>query len=99
VLHEIAMPGTNFKDKNTLLTGVSKGSIGVEILKGLVSSSAHVVITTSHYSRSTVEYYQDIYQRFGAQGSAFTLMPFNQGSCEVRVYPRSDRASRPGDRG
>ncbi|KAI6143301.1 hypothetical protein BKA82DRAFT_30971 [Pisolithus tinctorius] len=30
------MPGTTFKDKNTLLTSVSKGSIGVEILKGLV---------------------------------------------------------------
>ncbi|KAI6007741.1 hypothetical protein F5J12DRAFT_938715 [Pisolithus orientalis] len=44
------MPGMTFKDKNTLLTGVSKGSIGVEILKGLLSGSAHVVITTSHYT-------------------------------------------------
>ncbi|KAI6005207.1 hypothetical protein F5J12DRAFT_721406, partial [Pisolithus orientalis] len=80
ILHEIAMPGTTFKDKNTLLTGVSKGSIGVEILKGLISSGAHVVITTSHYSHCTVEYYQDIYQRFGAWGSALTVVPFNQGS-------------------
>ncbi|KAI5990824.1 hypothetical protein F5J12DRAFT_966299 [Pisolithus orientalis] len=80
ILHEIAMPGMTFKDKNTLLTGVSKGSIGVEILKGLISSGAHVVITTSCYSHCTVEYYQDIYQRFSAQGSALTVMPFNQGS-------------------
>lgn len=69
VLHEIATSGTTFKDKNALLTGVGKGSIG-----------AHVVITTSRYSRSTVEYYQDIYQTYGARGSALTVVPFNQGS-------------------
>ncbi|OBZ74861.1 Fatty acid synthase subunit alpha [Grifola frondosa] len=63
ILHEIATSGTTFKDKNALLTGVGKGSIGVEILKGLLSGGAHVVITTSRYSRPTVEYYQGIFQR------------------------------------
>ncbi|KAI0311286.1 acyl transferase domain-containing protein, partial [Amylostereum chailletii] len=53
VLHEIATSGTTFKDKNALLTGVGKGSIGVEILKGLLSGGAHVVITTSRYSRAS----------------------------------------------
>ncbi|KAI5122922.1 hypothetical protein M0805_007600 [Coniferiporia weirii] len=80
VLGEIATSGTTFKDKNALLTGVGKGSIGIEILKGLLSGGAHVVITTSRYSRATVEYYQDIYQRFGSRGSALTVVPFNQGS-------------------
>ncbi|KAL1666812.1 acyl transferase domain-containing protein, partial [Schizophyllum commune] len=80
VLHEIATSGTTFKDKNALLTGVGKGSIGVEVVKGLLSGGAHVVITTSRYSRSTVEYYQDIYQTYGARGSALTVVPFNQGS-------------------
>ncbi|KAI0685962.1 fatty acid synthase [Cytidiella melzeri] len=80
ILHEIATSGTTFKDKNALLTGVGKGSIGVEILKGLLSGGAHVVITTSRYSRATVEYYQDIFQRFGSKGSALTVVPFNQGS-------------------
>ena len=80
ILHEIATSGTTFKDKNALLTGVGKGSIGVEILKGLLSGGAHVVITTSRYSRSTVEYYQSIYQSYGARGSALTVVPFNQGS-------------------
>ncbi|EGN98830.1 hypothetical protein SERLA73DRAFT_168429 [Serpula lacrymans var. lacrymans S7.3] len=80
ILHEIATSGTTFKDKNALLTGVGKGSIGVEILKGLLSGGAHVVITTSRYNRSTVEYYQSIYQTFGARGSALTVVPFNQGS-------------------
>ncbi|KDQ57051.1 hypothetical protein JAAARDRAFT_35647 [Jaapia argillacea MUCL 33604] len=80
VLHEIATSGTTFKDKNALLTGVGKGSIGVEIVKGLLSGGAHVVITTSRYSRATVEFYQGIFQRFGSKGSALTVVPFNQGS-------------------
>lgn len=59
-LSEIATSGTTFKDKNALLTGVGKGSIGIEILKGLLSGGAHVVVTTSRYSRATVEYHQSI---------------------------------------
>ncbi|EIN09976.1 fatty acid synthase [Punctularia strigosozonata HHB-11173 SS5] len=80
VLHEIATSGTTFKDKNALLTGVGKDSIGVEIVKGLLSGGAHVVITTSRYNRSTVEYYQGIFQVHGSRGSALTVVPFNQGS-------------------
>ena len=73
------MSGTTFKDKNALLTGVGKGSIGVEILKGLFSGGGHVAITTSRYNRSTVEYYQSIYQGVGSRGFALTVVPFNQG--------------------
>jgi fatty acid synthase subunit alpha len=80
ILKEIATSGTSFKDKNALLTGVGRGSIGVEILKGLLSGGANVVITTSRYSRATVEYYQGIYQQFGSRGSALTVVPFNQAS-------------------
>ena len=80
VLSEIATAGTTFKDKNALLTGVGKGSIGVETLKGLLSGGTHVVITTSRYGRATVEYYQDIYQKYSSRGSALTVVPFNQGS-------------------
>ncbi|KAG8889684.1 3-oxoacyl-[acyl-carrier-protein] synthase [Tulasnella sp. 332] len=80
ILNEIATSGTTFEGKNALLTGVGKGSIGVEILKGLLSGGSHVVVTTSRYSRSTVEYYQGIYQAHGSRGSALTVVPFNQGS-------------------
>ncbi|KAJ7456863.1 hypothetical protein B0H11DRAFT_2321206 [Mycena galericulata] len=62
ILHEIATSRTTCKDKNTLLTGIGKRSIGVKIVKGLLSGGAHVVITTSRYNRSTVEYYQSIFQ-------------------------------------
>ncbi|KAI6024835.1 hypothetical protein BKA83DRAFT_685883 [Pisolithus microcarpus] len=87
ILHEIATSGTTFKDKNALLTGVGKGSIGVEILKGLLSGGAHVVITTSRYSRSTVEYYQDIYQRFGARG--FSTHCWLQAGCRGAQWARN----------
>ncbi|KAG8905251.1 3-oxoacyl-[acyl-carrier-protein] synthase [Tulasnella sp. 403] len=80
ILHEIATSGTTFEGKNALITGVGKGSIGVEILKGLLSGGAHVVVTTSRYSRKTVEYYQSIYQQNGSRGSALTVVPFNQAS-------------------
>ncbi|CUA68512.1 fatty acid synthase subunit beta, fungi type [Rhizoctonia solani] len=80
VLHEIATSGTSFKDKNALLTGVGKGSIGVEILKGLLQGGARVVITTSRYSRASVEYYQGIYHQCGSRDSSLTVVPFNQGS-------------------
>jgi fatty acid synthase subunit alpha, fungi type len=45
-----------------------------------LSGGAHVVITTSSYSRTTVEYYQSIFQSFGSRGSALTVVPFNQAS-------------------
>jgi len=45
-----------------------------------LSEGAHVVITTSRYSRATVEYYQAIFQCHGSKGSALTVVPFNQAS-------------------
>ena len=47
ILTEIVTSGMTFKDKNALLTGVGKGSIGIEVLKGLLSGGAHVVVTAS----------------------------------------------------
>ncbi|KAH7106327.1 fatty acid synthase [Auriculariales sp. MPI-PUGE-AT-0066] len=80
ILTEIATSGTTFEGKNALLTGVGKGSIGVEVLKGLLSGGAHVVITTSRFNRANVEFYQDIYQKYGSRGSALKVLPFNQAS-------------------
>ncbi|KAK0482324.1 hypothetical protein IW261DRAFT_1678043 [Armillaria novae-zelandiae] len=80
ILQEIATAGTTFKDKNTLLTGVGKGSIGAEVIKGLLAGGAHVVITTSQYNRATVKYYQSIFHSCGSRRSALTVVPFNQGS-------------------
>ncbi|KAF9518168.1 hypothetical protein BS47DRAFT_1358971 [Hydnum rufescens UP504] len=73
----IATSGTTFKDKNALLTGVGKGSIGVEVIKGLLSGPAHVIITTWRYSHESVEYYEGILQAFGRGGSALTVQDVN----------------------
>ena len=53
ILKEIATSGVTFEHKNALMTGVGKGSIGVEIVKGLLAGGAKVVVTTSRYSRAT----------------------------------------------
>lgn len=75
-----AINGMTFKDKHALITGAGAGSIGAEILKGLISGGAKVVVTTSRFSRAVTEYYQGLYSRYGASGSALIVVPFNQAS-------------------
>ncbi|KAI9637319.1 fatty acid synthase alpha subunit [Dioszegia hungarica] len=80
VLTEIATSGVSFAKKAALLTGVGKGSIGVEILKGLLSGGATCVVTTSRYSRATVDYYKGIFHELGSKGSKLVVVPFNGAS-------------------
>ncbi|KAF5864592.1 hypothetical protein ETB97_007150 [Aspergillus alliaceus] len=72
--------GATFVDKCVLMTGVSAGSIGAEILKGLLSGGAKVVVTTSSYSSATTRFYQRLYVEHGSRGSELIVVPFNQGS-------------------
>jgi fatty acid synthase subunit alpha len=62
------------------MTGAGAGSIGVEVLQGLLSGGAKVIVTTSRFSREVTEYYQAMYSKFGSRGSALVVVPFNQGS-------------------
>ncbi|ORX59428.1 fatty acid synthase [Hesseltinella vesiculosa] len=80
VLNEVATDGITFSDKCVLVTGAGKGSIGSEVLKGLVSGGAKVVVTTSRFSKPVTEYFQNIYQTYGSRGSELVLVPFNQAS-------------------
>lgn len=79
-LEQAAKSGVTFQNKNVLMTGAGAGSIGAEVLQGLVSGGAKVVVTTSRYSREVTEYYQSMYARYGARGSQLVVVPFNQGS-------------------
>ncbi|KAK6459259.1 fatty acid synthase subunit alpha [Scheffersomyces xylosifermentans] len=79
-LESAAINGLTFKDKYVLLTGAGVGSIGAEILQGLISGGAKVIVTTSRFSKKVTEYYQNMYARYGAAGSILTVVPFNQGS-------------------
>ena len=79
-LERAAKDGTTFQGKNVLMTGAGAGSIGAEVLQGLISGGAKVVVTTSRFSREVTEYYQSMYARYGSSGSQLVVVPFNQGS-------------------
>ncbi|OAA56954.1 fatty acid synthase alpha subunit [Niveomyces insectorum RCEF 264] len=79
-LREAAASGVSFQGKYALMTGAGAGSIGADVLQGLISGGAHVVVTTSRYSREVTEYYQAMYARYGSRGSQLIVVPFNQGS-------------------
>lgn len=72
--------GITFVNKYVLMTGVSIGSINAEVLKGLLSGGAKVVVTTSSYSSKATHFYQNLYVEYGARGSELIVAPFNQGS-------------------
>ncbi|TEA19489.1 Fatty acid synthase subunit alpha [Colletotrichum sidae] len=87
-MEEAAKDGVSFAGKHALMTGAGAGSIGAEVLQGLISGGAKVVVTTSRFSREVTEYYQSMYTRFGARGSQLVVVPFNQGSkqdCEALI--------------
>ncbi|KAL9619278.1 MAG: hypothetical protein Q9160_006130 [Pyrenula sp. 1 TL-2023] len=79
-LAQAAKNGITFERKTALMTGAGAGSIGAEVLQGLISGGAKVVVTTSRFSRQVTEYYQAMYARYGARGSQLVVVPFNQGS-------------------
>jgi fatty acid synthase subunit alpha len=79
-LEQAANSGVSFQGKNALMTGAGAGSIGAEVLQGLISGGAKVVVTTSRFSREVTEYYQAMYTRYGSRGSQLIVVPFNQGS-------------------
>lgn len=81
-LANAAKNGLTFQGKNVLMTGAGAGSIGAEVLQGLISGGAKVVVTTSRFSREVTEYYQSMYARYGARGSQLVVVPFNQGSVQ-----------------
>ena len=79
-LEQAAKSGVTFQGRNALMTGAGAGSIGAEVLQGLISGGAKVVVTTSRFSREVTDYYQAMYARYGSSGSQLVVVPFNQGS-------------------
>ncbi|GAB1316589.1 beta subunit of fatty acid synthetase [Madurella fahalii] len=81
-LEQAAKDGVTFAGKYVLMTGAGAGSIGAEVLQGLISGGAKVIVTTSRFSREVTEYYQSMYARYGSRGSQLVVVPFNQGSVQ-----------------
>ncbi|KAI8326430.1 hypothetical protein GQ54DRAFT_336614 [Martensiomyces pterosporus] len=79
-LEQMSTTGLSFAGKTALVTGCGRGSIGADILRGLLAGGARVVATTSSYSRRTTLFYEEMYREHGARGSELIVVPFNQGS-------------------
>ncbi|KAJ2735533.1 fatty acid synthase alpha subunit Lsd1 [Coemansia sp. BCRC 34962] len=79
-LSEICGSSLSFGGKTALVTGCGRGSIGADIVCGLLSGGAKVIATTSSYSRKTTLFFEDMYRTHGAHGSELIVVPFNQGS-------------------
>ena len=80
--------GLTFAGKTVLVTGAGPHSIGAEIVKGLLSGGADVIVTTSRAISAASTFYNSVYRESGARGSKLTLLPFNQGSkkdCETLI--------------
>ncbi|KAL3462079.1 thiolase-like protein [Aspergillus heterothallicus] len=83
-----ATTGFTYANKAVLVTGAGPGSIAIEIIKGLLSGGARVVVTTSRPMSETAAFYQRIYRKYGARNSSLTILPLNQASkqdCEALV--------------
>lgn len=79
-LEKAAVNGATFKDRYILITGAGQGSIGAEVLQGLLQGGAKVIVTTSRFSKKVTDYYQSMYANYGSRGSTLMVVPFNQGS-------------------
>lgn len=80
--------GLTFAGKTVLVTGAGPQSIGADIVQGLLSGGANVIVTTSRAVSSASTFYNSVYKDSGARGSKLTLLPFNQGSkkdCESLI--------------
>jgi fatty acid synthase subunit alpha, fungi type len=79
-LGSIGLKGLSFENSYVLLTGAGEGSLGAKLIEGLLSGAANIIVTTSSYSQETLQKYQELYRKYGAQGSRLVAVPFNQGS-------------------
>ena len=91
LMEELALgsdSGLTYAGKTVLVTGAGPQSIGAEIVRGLLSGGAEVIVTTSRAVSSASTFYNSVYRDSGARGSKLTLLPFNQGSkrdCEALI--------------
>ena len=79
VLDQAISSGLRFQYKNVLVTGAGKGSIGANIVQGLLSGGARVIVTTSSYAKAT-KFYQQMFSKYGSKGSCLMVVPYNAGS-------------------
>ncbi|CEL06583.1 Putative Fatty acid synthase subunit alpha [Aspergillus calidoustus] len=80
--------GLTYANKAVLVTGAGPSSIAAEIIKGLLSGGASVVVTTSRPLSEAASFYQWMYRHYGARNSSLVVLPVNQASsqdCEALI--------------
>eukprot|EP00667_Euglena_gracilis_P000009 EG_transcript_9 len=77
-----ATTGVCFQLKTVLITGCGRNSIALEVLQAVLAGGGRAIVTTSSYSKAQCDFYQAVYQQYGARGSALTVAPFNGGSVQ-----------------
>ncbi|KAE8312700.1 hypothetical protein BDV41DRAFT_588770 [Aspergillus transmontanensis] len=92
ILHTALGTGTttgfSYASKTVLVTGAGPGSIGAQVVQGLLCGGARVVVTTSRTISESASFYQEMYRRYGARGASLTVFPMNQASkrdCEYLI--------------
>lgn len=80
--------GLSFAGKTALVTGAGPDSIGAQVVEGLLTGGARVIVTTSRPISESSAFFQQIYRAHGAKGSSLTVLPMNQASkrdCQALV--------------
>ncbi|TGJ87329.1 hypothetical protein E0Z10_g1466 [Xylaria hypoxylon] len=72
--------GISYAGKTALVTGAGAGSIGMEVVRGLLAGGARVIVTTSRTPASSGPAMAQAYKEVGARGSELILLPFNAAS-------------------
>lgn len=92
ILHDVlrlgADKGISYASKDILVTGAGPGSIGAELVRGLLRGGARVVLITSRPPSSTASFYREMFDMYGARGSELLVIPCNQASkqdCETLI--------------
>lgn len=80
VLCDGASRGISYAGKDILVTGAGPGSIGAEVVRGLLRGGARVIVTTSRPPASTASFYRQMFDGYGARGSELLVIPCNQAS-------------------
>ncbi|KAI1329110.1 putative fatty acid synthase alpha subunit FasA [Xylariaceae sp. FL0255] len=72
--------GISYAGKTALVTGAGVGSIGMEVVRGLLAGGARVIVTTSRGPSSSGPAMAAAYKEIGATGSELILLPCNAAS-------------------
>jgi len=64
----------SFAGKTALVTGCGPGSIAAQLAAAMLGSGAHVIATTSRFSRSSTRHFQALFQASAAERAQLTLL-------------------------